>query len=208
MRRRLVGFVLSAALVLAQDHGAPAAAPPAAEHAQPAPHGEAAAHGEHSEHAEGDPMLKWKVANFVLLVIGLGFLISKMAPPFFAGRTAEIQKGLADAAATQKESDAKVAAIEARLQNLEGEIAAIRSNAAAEMAAEEARVRKEGEEAIAKLRHHTEVEMEAASRQAQAELRQYAAKLALETAEGQLRARLNPQLDAGLINGFLKGLNN
>jgi F-type H+-transporting ATPase subunit b len=112
------------------------------------------------------------------------------------------------AAATQKESDAKVAAIEARLQNLEGEIAAIRSNAAAEMAAEEARVRQEGEEAIAKLRHHTEVEIDAASRQAQAELRQFAAKLALETAEGQLRARLNPQLDAGLINGFLKGLNN
>ncbi|MFN9892036.1 MAG: hypothetical protein ACK58M_02215, partial [Acidobacteriota bacterium] len=79
---------------------------------------------------------------------------------------------------------------------------------AAEMAAEEARVRQEGEEAIAKLRHHTEVEIDAASRQAQAELRQFAAKLALETAEGQLRARLNPQLDAGLINGFLKGLNN
>jgi F-type H+-transporting ATPase subunit b len=197
MRRLLIGFVLSTALLLAQDHGTPAA-----EHAQ------SAEHAEHSKHAEGDPLLQWKVANFLLLVLGLGFLISKMAPPFFAGRTAEIQKGLAAAAATQKESDAKVAAIEARLQNLEGEIAAIRSNAAAEMAAEESRVRKEGEEAIAKLRHHTEVEIDGASRQAQAELRQFAAKLALETAEGQLRARLNPQLDAGLLNGFLKGLNN
>ncbi len=200
MRRRLlIGFVLSTALLVAQEHGA------ADPHAAPAQHG-AAEHG--TEHAEGDPMLKWKIANFVLLVIGLGYLIGKMAPPFFAGRTADIQKGLADAAATQKESDAKVAAIEARLKNLEGEISSIRSNAAAEMAAEEARVRKEGEEAIAKMKHHTTVEIEAATKQAQAELRQYAAKLALETAEGQLRGRLNSQVDAGLINGFLKGLNN
>ncbi|OYW13188.1 MAG: hypothetical protein B7X34_00700 [Acidobacteriia bacterium 12-62-4] len=194
MRRLLIGFVLSGAFLLAQEHGA------AESHAATAEHG--------TEHAEGDPMLKWKVANFVLLVIGLGYLVGKMAPPFFAGRTADIQKGLAEAAATQKESDAKVAAIEARLKNLEGEIATIRSNAAAEMAAEEARVRKEGEEAIAKMRHHTTVEIEAATKQAQVELRQYAAKLALETAEGQLRGRLNSQVDAGLINGFLKGLNN
>jgi F-type H+-transporting ATPase subunit b len=194
MRRLLIGFVLSGAFLLAQEHGA------AESHAATAEHG--------SEHAEGDPMLKWKVANFVLLVIGLGYLVGKMAPPFFAGRTADIQKGLAEAATTQKESDAKVAAIEARLKNLEGEIATIRSNAAAEMAAEEARVRKEGEEAIAKMRHHTTVEIEAATKQAQVELRQYAAKLALETAEGQLRGRLNSQVDAGLINGFLKGLNN
>lgn len=194
MRRLLIGFVLSGAFLLAQEHGA------AESHAATAEHG--------TEHAEGDPMLKWKVANFVLLVIGLGYLIGKMAPPFFAGRTADIQKGLAEAATTQKESDAKVAAIEARLKNLEGEIATIRSNAAAEMAAEEARVRKEGEEAIAKMRHHTTVEIEAATKQAQVELRQYAAKLALETAEGQLRGRLNSQVDAGLINGFLKGLNN
>lgn len=196
MRRLLVGFVLLGALLVAQEHGADSHA--------------AAGHGDShaAEHAEGDPLLVWKIANFVMLVAGLGYLIGKMAPPFFAGRNAEIQKGLADAATTQKESDAKVAAIEARLKNLEGEIATIRANAASEMAAEEARVRKEGEETIAKMKHHTAVEIEAATKQAQAELRQYAAKLALETAEGQLRGRLNSQVDAGLINGFLKGLNN
>jgi F-type H+-transporting ATPase subunit b len=195
MRRLLLGFVLLGALLVAQEHGADS-------HAA----GQGESHG--AEHSEGDPLLKWKIANFVMLVAGLGYLIGKMAPPFFAGRTAEIQKGLADAATMQKESEAKVASIEARLKNLEGEIASIRSSAAAEMAAEEARVRKEGEEAIAKMKHHTAVEIEAATKQAQAELRQYAAKLALETAEGQLRGRLNSQVDAGLINGFLKGLNN
>ncbi len=190
----LIGFVLSAALLVAQEHSAPESQAAASEHG--------------TEHAEGDPMLKWKIANFVLLVIGLGYLISKMAPPFFVRRASNIEKGLAEAAATQKESDAKVAAIETRLKNLEGEISSIRSNAAVEMAAEEARVRKEGEEAIVKMRQHTTVEIEAATKQAQAELRQFAAKLALETAESQLRVRLNPQVDAGLINGFLKGLNN
>lgn len=185
MRRVLLGLALAAVMVFAQEH-APAAA----------------------EHADHDAMLPWKWANFALLVLGLGYLASKMLPPFFAGRTAEIQKGLADAAAMQKESEAKVTAIEARLKNLEGEIASIRANAAAEMATEEARVRKEGEEAIAKMRQHTDVEIGTATKSAQVELRRYVALLALETAEGQLRTRLTAPVDAGLIGGFLKGLNN
>lgn len=192
MRRLLLGLVTSAILVFCQEHA-------------PAPEGHGAAATEHSDH---DAMLPWKWANFALLVLGLGYLANKMLPPFFAGRTAEIQKGLADAAAMQKESEAKVAAIEARLKNLEGEIASIRSNAAAEMVTEEGRVRKEGEDAIAKMRQHTAVEIATATKTAQAELRRYAALLALETAEGQLRTRINGPVDAGLIGGFLKGLNN
>jgi len=190
MRPLLLGLGISAILVFAQEHA------PAEEHK---------AGTEHSDH---DAMLPWKWANFALLVMGLGYLASKMLPPFFAGRTAEIQKGLADAATMQKESEAKVTAIEGRLKNLEGEIASIRSNAAAEMVTEEARVRKEGEDAIAKMRQHTDTEIAAATKAAQAELRRYAALLALETAEGQLRARINAPVDAGLIGGFLKGLNN
>jgi len=127
MRRVLLGLALAAVMVFAQEH-APAVA----------------------EHADHDAMLPWKWANFALLVLGLGYLASKMLPPFFAGRTAEIQKGLADAAAMQKESEAKVTAIEARLKNLEGEIASIRANAAAEMATEEARVRKRAKRPLPK----------------------------------------------------------
>jgi F-type H+-transporting ATPase subunit b len=197
MRRLLSSLLFATVLTFAQDHA-------------PAEHGAAGGGHEQAGHEQphDDGMLKWKWANFALLVLGLGYLIGKMAPPFFAGRNAEIQKGLADAAAMQKESDAKVAAIESRLKNLEGEIAGIREKAAAEMAAEETRVKAEGEAAIAKMRQHSMVEIEAASKQAQSELRQYAAKLALEAAEGQLRARVNQQVDAGLIGGFLKGLNN
>jgi len=58
------------------------------------------------------------------------------------------------------------------------------------------------------MRQHTDVEIASATKAAQAELRRYAALLALETAEGQLRARINAPVDVGLIGGFLKGLNN
>ncbi len=190
MRRLLIGLVIAATMVFAQEH-APAEG-----------------HKASAEHSEHDALMPWKWANFALLFVGLGYLASKTLPPFFAGRTAEIRKGLADAAAMQKESEAKVASIEARLKSLEGEIAAIRSNAAAEMVAEEARVRKEGEEAIAKMRQHADVEIATATKAAQAELRRYAALLALETAEGQLRARINGSVDAALVSGFLKGQNN
>ena len=192
MRRLLLGLAISGMLVFSQEHA-------------PAAEGHAVAAAEHSDH---DAMLPWKWANFALLVLGLGYLANKMLPPFFAGRTAEIQKGLADAAAMQKESEAKVAAIEGRLKDLEGEIASIRSNAASEMVIEEGRVRKEGDDAIAKMRRHTGLEIATATKAAQAELRRYAALVALETAEGQLRARINAPVDAGLIGGFLKGSDN
>ena len=39
------------------------------------------------------------------------------------------------------------------------------------------------------------------------QLRTFAADLALKLAEQKLRGQLNPQSDAGLVNGFLKGLN-
>ena len=58
------------------------------------------------------------------------------------------------------------------------------------------------------MRQHTDVEIGTATKSAQVELRRYAALLALETAEGQLRTRLTAPVDAGLIGGFLKGLNN
>lgn len=198
MRRILAGLCFASLLACAQEHGA-----------TPAP--EVSAHGEHSttsDEQHGDPLIVWKWANFALLAIGLGILAKKHAPAYFASRNTEIREGLAAAAAMKRESDAKVTSIEARLKNLEGEIAAIRSQAAAERAAEEVRLRKEAEAAIAKIRQHVQVEIASATKQAQSELRVFGAELALRSAEERLRGRLNPATEAGLLNRFLKGLNN
>jgi len=48
-----------------------------------------------------EPAAGWKWANFVLLVVGLGYLIAKTLPPLFKSRTEEIQKGIAEARANE-----------------------------------------------------------------------------------------------------------
>jgi len=97
--------------------------------------------------------------------------------------------------------------MEARLKNLESEIAEMRTKAKADIAAEGDRIQAETATAMAKVTAHAESEIAAAAKLERAQLKTYAADLALRTAEDKLRGQLNPQADAGLMQGFLRGLN-
>lgn len=212
MRRLGLILVFAATALFAQEHGAPA---PAGEHgaapAAAAEHGAAPA-GEHgaAEHGSSGPAevsIWWKWANFAILAGGLAYLIGKNAPAYFAQRNEEIRKGLEEGAELQREANARTAAMEARLKNLETEIADMKTKAKADIAAESERIQAETSAAIAKIQAHADSEIAAAAKNERAHLRTFAADLALKLAEQKLRGQLNPQSDAGLVNGFLKGLN-
>lgn len=201
--RRLTLFTLCAAVGLwAQEHGAPSH--------ETAAHGTgAAAHGE-AEHKSSGPAevsIWWKWANFAILAGGLGYLIAKNAPAYFASRNEEIRKGLQEGAELQREANARTAAMEARLQNLGAEIAELRTKAKADIAAEGDRIQAETRAVMAKIQAHAENEIASAAKNERAQLKTYAADLALKMAEEKLRGQLNSQVDAGLMQSFLKGLN-
>jgi len=197
MKRFLIALIFALASI-AQEHGA-------AEHKQ-AEHGQAAEHGKDASHEQGPSMtLKW--ANFAILAAGLAYLIAKNAPAFFASRTAEIKKGLEEGAAMQREANERTAAMEARLKNLETEIAELRAKAKEEIAAEGERVKKETDAALTKIQANAETEIASAGKAERAKLKAYAAGIAIDIAEERLRGELNPSADAGLIRSFLKGLN-
>lgn len=216
MRRLVLVAGLMATGVWAQEHGAPATPPAAGEaHGAAAPaaageHGGApAGHGE-AEHKSGGPAevsIWWKWANFAILAGGLGYMIAKNAPAYFASRNEEIRKGLEEGAELQREANARTAAMEARLKNLEVEIAEMRTKAKADIAAEGERIQAETDAAMAKVRAHAESEIAAAAKNERAQLKTFAADLALKMAEEKLRGQLTPEADAGLMQGFLKGLN-
>lgn len=218
MRRLVLILAVGAVGMWAQEHGAPAT-PPAGEHGAPAAaaeHGAAAgAHGApagqgEAEHKSGGPAevsVWWKWANFAILAGGLGYMIAKNAPAYFATRNEEIRKGLEEGAELQREANARTAAMEARLKNLESEISELRAKAKAEIANEGDRVQAETAAAVAKIQAHAENEIASAAKNERAVLKTYAADLALKMAEEKLRGQLNSQADAGLIQGFLKGLN-
>jgi F-type H+-transporting ATPase subunit b len=198
IRHSMLVLALAATGLWAQEHGAPATGEhAAAEHAS----------GEHGSGGTPEVSIWWKWANFAILAGGLGYMISKNAPAYFASRNEEIRKGLEEGAELQREANARTAAMEARLKNLEAEITELRTKAKAEIAAEGERVQAETAAAMGKIQAHAENEISSAAKNERAQLKTFAADLALKMAEGKLRAQLNSQTDAGLIQGFLKGLN-
>lgn len=152
---------------------------------------------------EHGPEIPWGWANFILLAAGLGYLIKKNAGPYFAQRSLEIRKGLAEAEAARTDSEARVAEVDRRLANLETEIAELRGNAAQEAEADAQRVRRESAAEMAKIQLRVKEDIASAAKSATLELRRYAAELALALAEQKIAARLSPETQDRLVGSFV-----
>jgi len=118
----------------------------------------------------------------------------------------EIQQALADAAKVKKDAEAKAASIEQRLKNLEVEIDNLRQSARAEAAAEGERIRQETERHLTRIQEQSTQEVVLMTRTARDELRKYSADLAVSLAAQRIRARMNPEVEQNLVDGFLDDL--
>jgi F-type H+-transporting ATPase subunit b len=150
--------------------------------------------------------LWWKWANFGILVLGLGYLIGKNAGPFFRARTAEIQKGITEAAAMRADAEKRAAEIEARIANLAADVEALRQSSHHEIEQEGQRMQAEAAQQLAKLQAYAEQEIASAAKNAMLDLKAAAAELALQLAEQQIRTRITPQVQEALVNGFVADL--
>lgn len=192
-------LVMTSPAAFGQEHGAAPAA--TAEHE--------AASTERSEGQHEAPMpneMLWKWANFALLAVGLGYLIGKNAPAFFRSRTEEIQKGIAEATRTREEAEARAAEIERRVNSLQSEVAQMRTQSRDEIAREGERVRLETEASLRKIQAQSQAEVASAAKHAMHDLKAYSAKLALESAEGQIRSRMTQQAQDQLTGAFIDEL--
>jgi F-type H+-transporting ATPase subunit b len=183
MRRRLplsllVTFLLTAGACLAQEKG-----------------------GE-----SDDPLIVWRLTNFVLLAIGIGYLLAKNLPVFFSSRTSAIQKEIAEAQKLKQESEQRAAAILKRVSSLGADIEAFRAQSHKEMEREGERIREEAAAHIRKINDQAQAEIESAGKTARRELRAYAADLALDLAGQRIQTRLNAGIEAGLVDRFVGDL--
>ena len=179
-----------------------AAAFPASEQAQPA----ASEHGQEAQAHRGNSTTLWKVANFVLLAAGLGYLIHKKGGAFFRARTEQIRQAIADAARLREEAEARAAGIDQRLAGLEAEIEALRRNARQETAAEGERVRAQLRQDLDKLQAQAEQGIASAAQAARQELRRYAAGLAVSLAEQKVRAWMSAEIEDRLVAAAIQEL--
>lgn len=158
------------------------------------------------EDEQGDPWIWWKWANFLILASGLGYLISKHAPPYFATRSQEIEQSLLEAAQARRDAVARAAGIDKRLADLDREIEGLRQAARAETAAEGERLRRETERHLQRIQQQAGQEIELMVNGARHDLRKYAALLALDLAEQRIHSRLTRDVQEELMDGFLQDL--
>jgi F-type H+-transporting ATPase subunit b len=148
----------------------------------------------------------WKWANFVVLAGAVGYMVGKKAPPFFAARSQQIGKDMAEANEERKAAEVRAAAVDQRLANLEAEIEALRANAKKDAESETQRLAQHTAAEIAKIQAHAEQEIVSAGKAARLDLKRHAAELAIGLAEQKIRARLVPETQDALVRGFVRDL--
>lgn len=142
--------------------------------------------------------------NFAILAIAVGFILLKTLPKAFRARSSAIQKQLVDARTATEEASARLNSVEARLSKLDDQIAGMRSQAEADSANEERRIRASVEEEKTKILAAAETEIHTATATARREIQQFAAGLAIEQAARKLI--ITAETDRMLVEGFAQQL--
>ena len=138
--------------------------------------------------------------NLLVLFGGIGYLVAKNLPKAFRKRNTDIQKHLVDARTATEEATARLSSVEARLSKLDDQIAAMRTQAEADSARDEQRIKASVEEEKKKILAAAEAEIQAATALARREIQSYAADLAIDQAARKLV--VTAETDRLLVESF------
>jgi len=154
----------------------------------------------------GVPMIAWQVVN-ILLVAGLfWYLLRRPAPKFFAGRAQEIQDLLEKAIHDKEDATARLKEVEAKMERLTDEVAAIETSAKQQAEADKQKVLLDAEVARERIRRETKDEIDRRMLDARRELKRYAADTAVEMAREALARGITESDEARLQERFLVGI--
>lgn len=140
------------------------------------------------------------LGNFVILAAAIVWVAAKSLPKLLSSRNATIQKHLVDARTATDEARARLTSVEDRLGKLDGELAALRTQAEQASAAEEQRIKDSVESEKKSILASAEQEISAATSHAQKQLQSYAAGLAIDQAARKLV--VSTETDRLLVQGF------
>lgn len=155
------------------------------------------------EKAELDRVGRWKIINFSLFVIVLGYAVVKYSPRFFNARSADIQKAIKDATGLKLEADFRYSEIDRKMATLSEAVKQLRAEASLEMEREHQRVLQQTQEEIAHINHNVAAEAEAFQNEGRVRVRRRTAELALDLAERRLQDRFASGEPSGLLDDFI-----
>jgi F-type H+-transporting ATPase subunit b len=140
--------------------------------------------------------------NFAIIVLAIGIPLFKILPKVLRKRSETLSHELQSAHAATESANARLSAVEARMAGLDTEIGAIRKQVEEDIREDEARIKASIGEETARIVAAAEQEIGVAAVQAQRELKQYVADLAIDRALKQLT--LNADTDRALFAEFAR----
>jgi F-type H+-transporting ATPase subunit b len=144
--------------------------------------------------------------NFAIVFGAIGYLAWKKGGPYFRAQAEEISRKIAEGARAREAAERQRQEVQAKLANIESEIAAMRAESKRDADAEAQRLRSLAREEAEKIERAAQAEIVAAERAARMELKTLAARMAVERAEALLRRELTPKSEAALFQAFVQEL--
>lgn len=201
----LCGLVVSLAAAQTPDHKpvpnkdgeaqAPVAAEAVEQHA-----GEE--HAEEEHHSTWGALL-WPAVNFAILAGLLWYFFKAPFVGYLQDRHTSIRRDLVEAASVKASAAAQLEEIDRKLKALPGEIEALRTRGAEEIAAEERRIAALAAAERDRLLEQTRREIDLQLRLAKRELVEHAAELAVQLAGERIQQQMTPADQERLVNRYL-----
>jgi len=142
--------------------------------------------------------------NFAVVFGLVVWAAKKYLPGALKGRTAFIQRAMADAQKESEEAQRRLARIEERLSKLDAEILSMKAAAERDSVAEESRLKAAAAEETRKIVESAEQEIEAALKSARRDLTTYTADLAVSLASQRIKVDIGT--DRALVAQFVNRL--
>ncbi len=189
-RRTVHGILLALLLILpgrlpamAQGHEPQ----PTAAGAQPAAPAHAAGEAaEEDHHDEGILPTVARLLNFAILAGVLIYFLGGPVGSYLAARSTQIRQDLVTAAETRRAAASRLEEIQRQLAALPGELDALRSRGAEDIAAEERRIASTAQAERERLLEQTRREIDMRLRVARRDLTEHAAQLAVDIARARI----------------------
>jgi F-type H+-transporting ATPase subunit b len=141
--------------------------------------------------------------NFAIVFGGIAYVAVKMGGPYFRAQAEETAQKIAEGARAREAAERQKKEIEQKLAGLDDEIKRMRVEAKRDAEGEAKRLRDQARSEADKIERAAQLEIEAAGRAANQELKALAARLAIERAEAMLQKEMTPQAETGLFRTFV-----
>ena len=142
--------------------------------------------------------------NFAVIFFAIVIPLGRMMPKVFRKRSQSLSHNLQSAREATADANTRLSAVEAKLAGLDEEMKKFRAQIEQDSLEDEKRIKATISEESARILAAAEQEISVAAAQARRGLRNFAADLAIDHAEKQLK--LTPETDRALIAEFVSGV--